>query len=236
MSTIVNLEQKLQHRILIFLWQWWLARNIANEGQKMASVSEVCSNTTFHLLEWEKLQQLPTQISQKCNVKWKPPASEFFKINCDASYSHNTGTGGWGCVIRNSRGDVLEVGFGKLQRLSSPLHAEAVGAMRSVEHAVQLGMTHIVLETDATILGEALRSSAWDRSPYGALFRQMRDLLYFDFTKSVISVCNRACNRVADSLAAYAASLVVDASKIFMDHVPEFVSPLVSGDKPGAHV
>jgi len=34
MSTIVNLEQKLQHMILIFLWQWWLARNIANEGQK----------------------------------------------------------------------------------------------------------------------------------------------------------------------------------------------------------
>ena len=66
----------------------------------------------------------------------------------------------------------MEVGFGKLQRLSSPLHAEAVGAMRSVKHAVQLGMTHIVLETDATILGEALRSSAWDRSPYGALFRQ----------------------------------------------------------------
>ena len=47
-----------------------------------------------------------------------------------------------GYVIRNSRGDVLEVGFGKLQRLSSPLHAEAVGVMRSVERAVQLGMTH----------------------------------------------------------------------------------------------
>ena len=54
--------------------------------------------------------------------------------------------------------------------------------------------------------------------------------------QSVISVCNRACNRVADSLAAYGASLVAGASKIFIDHVPEFVIPLVSGDKPGAHV
>ena len=73
----------------------------------------------------------------------------------------------------------MEVGFGKLQRLSSPLHAEAVGALRSVEHAAQLGMTHIIVETDASVLGEALRSFAWDRSPYGALFRQMRDLLYY---------------------------------------------------------
>ena len=57
------------------------------------------------------------------------------------------------------------------KRFSSPLHVEAVGALRGVEHAVQLGMTHIVIETDVAIFGEALRSSAWDRSPYGALFR-----------------------------------------------------------------
>ena len=53
----------------------------------------------------------------------------------------------------------FEVGFGKLQRLSSPLHAEAVGALRGVERAVHLGMTHVVLETDASALGEALKSS-----------------------------------------------------------------------------
>ena len=73
------------------------------------------------------------------------------------------------------------MGFGKLQRLSSPLHVVTVGALRSVEHAVQLGMTHIVLEIDAAVLGEALRSSAWDRSPYGALFRQTRDLLFRNY-------------------------------------------------------
>ena len=49
-----------------------------------------------------------------------------------------------GCVIRNSRGDVFEVGFGKLQRLSSPLHAEAVGALHSMERAVHLGKTHVL--------------------------------------------------------------------------------------------
>jgi len=52
----------------------------------------------------------------------------------------------------------------------------------------------------------------------------------------VISVCGRACNQVADILAAYGASLDAAASDIFMDHAPEFVIPLVSGDKPGANV
>ena len=62
MSTIVNLEQKLQHRILIFLWQWWLARNKANEGQKMASVSEVCSNTKFHCWSGRSSSNCPHKL------------------------------------------------------------------------------------------------------------------------------------------------------------------------------
>ena len=47
--------------------------------------------------------------------------------------------------------------------------------------------------------------------------------MYFEFTMIVISVCGRACNQVADSLAAYGASLDAAASDIFMDHAPEFV-------------
>ena len=47
--------------------------------------------------------------------------------------------------------------------------------------------------------------------------------MHFDFTKTIISVCSRARNQIADSLAAYGASLDAAASDIFMDHAPEFV-------------
>ncbi|RCV34856.1 hypothetical protein SEVIR_7G203700v4 [Setaria viridis] len=51
------------------------------------------------------------------------------------------------------------LGFGNLQWLSSPLHAEATAAPCSVERAVQrTGKTHVAVETDASILGEALNS------------------------------------------------------------------------------
>ena len=52
----------------------------------------------------------------------------------------------------------------------------------------------------------------------------------------VISVCGRACNQVADSLAAYGASLVEDALDVFLVDAPDFVISLVSADKPGANV
>jgi hypothetical protein len=51
-------------------------------------------------------------------------------------------------------------------------------------------MNRVILEMDAAILGDALRTT-WDRSPYDCLFRQIRDLMLYEFTACVISVCNR---------------------------------------------
>ncbi|KAF8698882.1 hypothetical protein HU200_035144 [Digitaria exilis] len=160
----------------------------------------------------------------------EPSGPGFYKINFDASYHQSSGSGGWGCVVRNNMGNVLHVGLRKLQILSSPPHAEAEAATRSIERAVLLGITHVVLETDATILGKALRTSAWDGSQYETLFRKMRDLLFFEFTSSVISVCtvcSRNCNQVAHSLAAHGASLS-DVLPLFMDQAHDFVTPFVS--------
>jgi hypothetical protein len=94
-----------------------------------------------------------------------------------------------------------------LRKISSPLHAETLAALRSVERAIQLGMNSVILEMDAAILGDALRTTKWDRSPYGCLFRQIRDLMLYEFNTCVISVCKRTCNQLAHCLAAYGACM-----------------------------
>jgi len=45
------MEQKMKHRILIFLWQWWSARNKANSRSRMASASEICNCVLYHVKE-----------------------------------------------------------------------------------------------------------------------------------------------------------------------------------------
>jgi ribonuclease HI len=114
-------------------------------------------------------------------MKWKPPPPDHYKINCDASYYQSTGKGGWGFVVRNEEGYVLQVGAVSLQYLSGPLHAEALAAMRSLKFAAQLGMSRVVLETDSLILGNALKSSIWDKSPNWSVFRQIRDMMLYEF-------------------------------------------------------
>ena len=93
----------------------------------------------------------------------------------------------------------------------------------------ELGMTRIMIETDAEILGRALTSEEYDGSSDGGLFRQIREFMSLQFVFCSVSVCPRMCNRVADRLAAYGASVVNASSCVFMSQTLDFVYDLVSG-------
>ena len=166
-------------------------------------------------------------------MKWKAPPADYYKLNIDASFDPKMRSGGWGYVARNSEGDFLDGGAGSIIRVFDVLQAEALAALHAVQRAAQLGMSRIILETDAANLGKALTTKDLDRSANGSLFRQIRDLLINDFSFYMISVCPRTCNKVADKLAVYGANIVLPGSYEFLSQAPDFVSDLVSGDKHG---
>jgi ribonuclease HI len=68
-------------------------------------------------------------------------------------------------------GQLLEGGVGNISHVSCPLQAaEALAALYALQRAAQLGMTNVILETDASVLGCALKSTELDTSPFCALF------------------------------------------------------------------
>jgi len=74
----MDLESK--HKILVFLWQWWLARNKANARKRMACVSEICSSTAYHQMELGKIQNMSTSTRLRQGSKRKPPPFDYYKI------------------------------------------------------------------------------------------------------------------------------------------------------------
>jgi len=232
---ILNLQQSVQNRVFIWLWRWWSARNKANAGEKMATIAEINSSVSFHLMEIEKLVTTCMNNSKNPSVKWKPPPSEFYKINVDASFYENSNQGGWGFVVRDCDGTFLEGGAGRIFRAASALQAEALGILKSLVRVADLGMTRIILETDSTIAGKAITSNDFDRSINGFLFMQIREFMASNFVHCIVNVCPRSCNTVADSLAGFGCTLEGD-SCIYMSHPPDFVSVLVSGEQPETRV
>ena len=71
---------------------------------------------------------------------------------------------------------MLAEGAGNIVYAASALQTEALAAYMSLQHASQLSMMNIILETDAAVLASALKSEEIDRSPIGSLAKQIRDI------------------------------------------------------------
>jgi hypothetical protein len=180
----------------------------------MASTSEICSSISYHLLEFEQLKNEVKQRKLRGKETWKPPPEDLYKINVDAFFEAETKKGGWGFIVRNKAGDFLEGGAGNLSRVACPLQAEALAALFSLQRAVHLGMTEIILETDASVLDPALDSEEMDRGPYGALFRQIRELIRLHFSVYKIYVCSRVCNKVVDCVKPRVMETIIKSLKL----------------------
>ena len=75
-------------------------------------------------------------------------------------------------MVRDNKGEVSLVGAGNINRASSVMQTEAAAALKAIQMVAHLGMTHIILETDASCFASALRSKEIDRSPVGCLVRR----------------------------------------------------------------
>jgi hypothetical protein len=93
---------------------------------------------------------------------WSKPPEGFVKLNCDGAFRDHDLSGGWGFVIRYSEGVVIGVGYGRLQKVLEPLHAELVACLQAVQRAVELGVQKIILATDAAAVIQALCTQGVD--------------------------------------------------------------------------
>jgi len=82
---------------------------------------------------------------------------------------------------------------------------------------------------------KGLTSEDLDRSVDGGLIK-IRDIIRSYFDQCEIRHCPRECNKVADRLASYGASMVSSGSASFMSQVPSFVTSLVSEDLLGVGI
>ena len=73
------------------------------------------------------------------------------------------------------------VAVGNLCRVTTSFQAKALAALYSLEIAALLGMTRIILETDAIEFMRGLTSEDLDHSVDGVLLKQIRDLIESDF-------------------------------------------------------
>jgi hypothetical protein len=154
-------------------------------------------------------------------VHWQAPEGDTIKINTDGAFDSDTRTGGWGFIARDATGSVRGAGAGRVNHAGSAMQTEAIVCAEALQAAADWGMSKIIIETDALKLVSALKSSEYDLSPEGVIFRDSRVFISLNFGNVEVSFAPRMCNNVAHSLAAYGVSHMAERERV--DEVPHDV-------------
>jgi hypothetical protein len=154
------------------------------------------------MAEWKRQETKKVEgIGGTRLSKWERLEQNYIKVNCDAAYDVNTSNGGWGCVLHDADGDAISVYCRRVESLMSALHGELIASIHGAQATADKGVGHVILETDALEVVQAVYSDAFDLSAVTFLVGELRCLLEFNFISWRVQQRPRSCNRVAHELA-----------------------------------
>jgi hypothetical protein len=104
---------------------------------------------------------------------WEPPLADVLKINSDEAFREREKDGAWGFVVRDSRGHDVLAGSGRLRAVHDALAAEGEACLAALNAAMDVGKSHVMLETDSLTLIAAIRSPTYDQAPGGVIFQEI---------------------------------------------------------------
>lgn len=222
-------EEKLT--IVVAMWTWWIERNRVREGERARMPEQIAHNIIVYVAELQKVF-----VKEKGNVatnpiqKWSKPTPGYLKINCDASFNPITKDGGWGFIIRDSDGDIVSAGRGRVDALLSALQAEAIACLHGVQKATDLGIGRAILETDAALICQAIAAQSADLSLAGHfLIHELKDAVMNNFISLQVNYVLRCCNKVAHELTVLGCRCSEGDDPI-LDVLPTCIMSLVSND------
>ena len=100
-------------------------------------------------------------------------------------------------MVRDSTGEAVLAGAGKVADISNVLMAETTACWTAIDAAVSVGISKIQLETDSLLLQKAVLSDEMDQAPAGVIFQDIRRVIREFFLHFECSYVPRLCNSSA---------------------------------------
>ncbi|KAE8805898.1 Glutamyl-tRNA reductase 1, chloroplastic [Hordeum vulgare] len=96
------------------------------------------------------------------------------KINTDGSFVPGEESSGWGMVLRDSTGSVIAARAGRQPHVQDAFAAELYALAHAISFAAELGVVRVILETDCSLLMEAMDLARVDASAYATVIENLK--------------------------------------------------------------
>jgi ribonuclease HI len=187
--------------MVMSLYHMWLIRNNARDNQVFEQ-AQVVAERVFRLIdEWMEINAPKGTTSvQRHEALWTPPDEHWLKVNVDGALNKQGIGGGGGVVIRDHHGVFRAGACHAFANISVPEHAELLACRRGVQLAQEIAATKLVLETDNISVAQVLNSSDLDRSRFGPLVQEIKEMIS-GVAETRVVWARRAANKAAHNLA-----------------------------------
>jgi len=154
------------------------------EGHRRSAieVAYVAASLSDHFPTTEKTLSATAVVQRR----WRKPPEGILKLNSDGEFFNQEKSGGWSFVSRNDSGHVVLAGAGSEDFIQDAFHAEILGVLAGVRAAANLGTSRLQVETDTTMVRDALETE-YRLSTMGGIITEVKLLLYSEF--SSFSIC-----------------------------------------------
>lgn len=145
-------DEDMSQNVAITLWLMWGARNDFIFKQTPIDCTRILFNKELHKIPNPKR----IRPKQMITIKWEPPPKGWFKLNINGSACSNPGNAWTGGIIRDHNGDFITA-FSINIGIATNNKAEIWAFQQGVKIAVDLEITHLIIQTDSTFLISCLR-------------------------------------------------------------------------------
>ena len=159
------MKEEVRVKCCYTLWMCWSERNRIREGESRRSACWLAHSILVQIEEWKKTIVQKISSSNDRISKWEKPEAGFVKVNCDAAFDGTSGNVGQGCILRDDKGDTISARRVRVESLMSAFHGELIAAIQGSQAAAEMSVGHVIIETDAIEVVQAVYSDAFDLSP-----------------------------------------------------------------------
>ncbi|KAM6559081.1 hypothetical protein CsatA_028320 [Cannabis sativa] len=162
-------------------WAIWQDSNNKVWNEKSGSVKNVVALARNNLEQGEQ---------------WCAPHVDYYKINVDAATFRDKHRFGFGWVLRDAKGYVLQTRSGSWHRCVDQGFAEALGVKEVLSWIKNSNFSNIMVEMDSLVMVQALWSSVIMISPFGSCIEECKGL-FSTLTNVNFRFVKRSANHIA---------------------------------------
>ena len=135
---ILALRSGIRLKVIFLLYNWWNERNSVREGEKRRQAAHIAGLSWKQAMEIENLHKPMQQESgvRRRMRKWQRPQAGKLKINVDGAFRELDKNGGWGYVIRDEDGRVIQSGSGRQRYACNAMQMELRACIEGVKAAI----------------------------------------------------------------------------------------------------